>query len=79
MKSNSFCNHTSDLQNRSTAEQESDLFNHEYDLQTELDDTKFYFQLIITITKFEKKCRQRKICCRFMTIFQNCEKGDFKM
>ena len=29
MKSNSVCNHTSDKQNRTTAERESDLFNHE--------------------------------------------------
>ena len=33
---------------------ESDLFNHEYDyiIQANLDDTKFSYQLIISITKF---------------------------
>ena len=27
------------------------MFNHEYDYRTELDDTKFCYQLIITLTK----------------------------
>ena len=42
MESNSVCNHTS-------------VVYHEYDLQTELDDTKSYYQLIIKITISEKK------------------------
>ena len=39
--------------NKIRRQQEPDLFDHEYDyIQTELDDTKFCYQLIITITKF---------------------------
>ena len=39
MESKSVCNHTSDKKNRTTAQWESDLFNHE-----------FCYQLIITVT-----------------------------
>ena len=51
MESNLVCRHLSDKQNRTTTQQESDLFNHECDYKTELDDTKFCYQLIITLTK----------------------------
>ena len=54
MKSNSVCNHTSDNkigQPRSG----SPICLSRVWLQTELDDTKSYFQLIITITISEKK------------------------
>ena len=44
--SNSVCNHTSVKQNRTTAQRESDLFNHEYSTQS-------CYQLIITLTKFQ--------------------------
>ena len=49
MESNSVCNHTSD--NKSGDRAAGVRFvNHEYDLQTELDDTNSYYQLIIKIT-----------------------------
>ena len=35
-----------------TVQLESDLFNNEYDIQTELNDTEFCYQLIITLSKF---------------------------
>ena len=54
MESNPVCNHMSDEQNRTTAKRESDLFNHEYDYRQNWK-TKSYYQLIISITEFEKK------------------------
>ena len=53
------CNHTSDLQNCTTAKRESDFFYPEYDYRrkTELDDKKASYQLIKTMTKFEKESR----------------------
>ena len=56
MESNSVCNHTSDWQNWTTGKRESDLLW--VWLQTELD-TKSCYQLIKTMTKFEKETRHR--------------------
>ena len=57
MESNLVCNHTSDLQNCTTAKRESDFFLSRVWLHTELDDKKACYQLIKTMTKFEKESR----------------------
>ena len=52
MESNSVSNHTSDYQNRKTAQRESDLL-------IELDDLNSCFQLVRTKTKFERENRHQ--------------------
>ena len=64
MESNSVCNHTSDKQNRMTAKRESDLLITS-GLQTELDDKMSCYQLIKTMTKFEKRTKHRLSAERF--------------
>ena len=53
VESNSVCNQTSDLQNRTTAKQESDLFITSM-ITDRIDDKKSCYQLIITISISEK-------------------------
>ena len=56
MESNSVCNHTSDNKIGKTAQRESDLFfTSMITVQTELDETKSCYQLIIKITIFQKR------------------------
>ena len=57
MESNLVRNNTNDYQNRTTANRESDFFNHEYDYRQDWTDKKDTYQLIKTMTKFEKETR----------------------
>ena len=60
MKSNSFCNHASDKQNRTTAKRFR-FVNQGDDYRQTLDDTKSYWQLIINIILSEDLRRDKKL------------------
>ena len=81
MESNSLCNHTSDKQNLTTAEWESDLSYHEYDLdyrQNWTTQSSIITELIITITKIRKKNSAKQKLLKIYYVFQERPKQSEK-